>query len=78
MKVLLTGNNGYIGSVLGPMLLAEGHEVIGLDTDLYERCSFSCNPPDIETLGIDVRDVQVHHLEKFDAIIHLAGLSNDP
>jgi nucleoside-diphosphate-sugar epimerase len=78
MRVLVTGNNGYIGTVLGPMLLARGHEVIGLDTDLYKRCTFTGELPDVETMRMDVRDVKVHHVEGFDAIIHLAGLSNDP
>jgi nucleoside-diphosphate-sugar epimerase len=60
------------------MLLKHGHDVVGMDTDLYERCTFSGTIPEIDTLGIDVRDVQDHHLEGFHAIIHLAGLSNDP
>lgn len=78
MRVLLTGNNGYIGTVLGPMLLERGHEVIGLDTDLYERCTFTGVVPDIKTVRKDVRDIETHDVEGFDAIIHLAGLSNDP
>ena len=78
MRVLVTGNNGYIGTVLCPMLLQQGHEVIGLDTDLYKRCTFSGDIPDIETIRMDIRDVQEYDLEGFDAIIHLAGLSNDP
>ena len=78
MRVLVTGNNGYIGTVLCPMLLERGHEVVGLDTDLYERCTFSGDVPEIETIRMDVRDVQKYDLEGFDAIIHLAGLSNDP
>lgn len=78
MRVLVTGNNGYIGTVLCPMLLERGHEVVGLDTDLYEQCTFSWDMPKIETIRMDVRDVQKHDIEGFDAIIHLAGLSNDP
>jgi len=78
MRVLITGNNGYIGTVLCPMLLKYGHDVVGMDTDLYERCTFSGEMPNIETIRIDVRDVQDRHVEGFDAIIHLAGLSNDP
>lgn len=78
MKVLVTGHLGYIGSVLTPMLLERGHDVVGLDVDLYRRSTFGAPPPQVPTLYKDVRDVQVEDLEGFDAIIHLAALSNDP
>ena len=78
MKVLVTGSLGYIGTILVPMLIKEGHEVVGLDSDLYERCTFSGAIPDHECRIMDVRDVRSEDLEGFDAIIHLAGLSNDP
>ena len=78
MRVLVTGNSGYIGTVLCPMLTERGHDVVGLDTDLYERCTFSGHVPEMKTIRIDVRDVQKSDLEGFNAIIHLAGLSNDP
>lgn len=78
MKVLVTGSHGYIGTVLVPMLIEKGHEVIGLDTDLYERCTFSGSVPDIKSIRKDVRDVLKHDVEGLDAVIHLAGLSNDP
>ena len=78
MKVLLTGNNGYIGSVLGPILLNCDHDVTGLDSDLYERCTFTGTVPDIKTIRKDVRDIEPDDVAGFDAIIHLAGLSNDP
>lgn len=78
MRVLLTGNRGYIGSVLAPMLLDRGHEVAGLDSDLYSRCSFAEEPHFVPTIPLDIRDVRDGDLDGFDAVIHLAGLSNDP
>ena len=78
MRVLVTGHNGYIGTVLTPMLLEHGHEVIGLDTDLYERCTFTGAVPNVQSIMKDVRDIHKHDVEGFDAVIHLAGLSNDP
>jgi nucleoside-diphosphate-sugar epimerase len=61
-----------------PMLQAAGHDVSGLDSYLFATCTFGEEPPDIPALRLDIRDVQVAHLEGFDAIIHLAALSNDP
>jgi len=78
MKVLVTGSHGYIGTILSPMLLKHGHEVVGLDSDLYERCTFTGVVPGIPTIKKDIRDVEEHDLEGFAAVIHLAGLSNDP
>jgi len=78
MQVLVTGHSGYIGTVLVPMLLAEGHDVFGLDTDLYERCTFGEEVPSIPQIRIDIRDVELADLEGFEAVIHLAALSNDP
>jgi nucleoside-diphosphate-sugar epimerase len=79
MKVLLTGHRGYIGTVLAPMLLDEGYEVIGLDSDLYNKCTFG-DPISYYVPSIikDIRDVDEHDLEGVDAVLHLAGLSNDP
>ncbi len=78
MKVLVTGHRGYIGSVLVPMLLARDHEVHGLDTDLFRACTFDGELATIPEVIADVRDVEAEHVKGFDAIIHLAGLSNDP
>lgn len=78
MKVLVTGHNGYIGSVLVPMLRKTRHQVVGLDNYLFEGCSFGDEPTDVPALRMDVRDVQASDLKGFDAIIHLAALSNDP
>lgn len=79
MKVLVTGHNGYIGSVLVKMFLAKGHDVVGLDTDLFADCIFGQDRvPFVPSMNIDIRDTSAIELEGFDAIIHLAGLSNDP
>lgn len=78
MKVLLTGHNGYIGSVLTPMLKAHGHEVVGLDTNFFKRCLFVGELTEVPAFATDVRRLDDVELEGFDAVIHLAGLSNDP
>jgi nucleoside-diphosphate-sugar epimerase len=78
MRVLVTGHEGYIGTVLVPLLLSAGHEVVGLDSNLFESCTFSNGAPTIASLQKDVRDVNLTDLDGFDGIIHLAGLSNDP
>lgn len=78
MRVLVTGSHGYIGTILTPMLMAEGHDVVGLDSDLYEQCTFGDSIPDIPLIRKDIRDVEASDLEGFDAVVHLAGLSNDP
>ena len=78
MKVLLTGHLGYIGSVLTPMLLERGHEVAGLDSGLFKACSFTDQLAEIPTTNKDIRDIVLDDVAGFDAVIHLAGLSNDP
>lgn len=78
MRVLLTGHKGYIGTILAPMLQASGHEVHGLDSDIFSRCSFGEELLAIPETIKDIRDVQPADLEGFDAVLHLAGLSNDP
>ena len=80
MRVLLTGHRGYIGSVLTPQLLQAGHDVIGLDSDLYERCTFPQGGviSDVPTILKDTRDVEISDFKGFDAVLHLAALSNDP
>lgn len=78
MRVLVTGHRGYIGTVLTPLLEAAGHDVFGLDSDLYERCTFGESFSEIPWVRKDVRDVERSDVEGMDAIIHLAGLSNDP
>ncbi len=78
MKVLVTGHLGYIGVEAVSVLRAAGHAVVGLDTGFFNGCDFAAPPDDIPELALDLRDVQPGHLEGFDAIVHLAALSNDP
>jgi nucleoside-diphosphate-sugar epimerase len=78
VRVLVTGHRGYIGSVLGPILVAAGHDVTGLDTDYYRGCDLGSPPELPSSLGGDVRDVTPADLEGFSAVVHLAALSNDP
>jgi nucleoside-diphosphate-sugar epimerase len=80
MRVLLTGHLGYIGSVLTPMLLKAGHDVVGLDSDLYSRCTFAHGGEIVRvpTIRKDTRDVAASDLAGIDAVLHLAALSNDP
>jgi nucleoside-diphosphate-sugar epimerase len=78
MRVLVTGHLGYIGTVMVPMLLADGFDIVGLDSDLYRECTFGDSIKGIPELRKDIRDVEASDLKGFDAVIHLAGLSNDP
>jgi nucleoside-diphosphate-sugar epimerase len=78
LKVLLTGHLGYIGTILAPMLLEAGHDVTGLDSNLFAGGDFGTGPRAIPTISQDVRDVSVDALRGFDAVMHLAGISNDP
>jgi nucleoside-diphosphate-sugar epimerase len=80
MRVLVTGHLGYIGTILTPMLVRAGHDVVGLDSDLYARCTFA---PGGEILQVpaklkDTRDVEITDFVGLDAVLHLAALSNDP
>ena len=78
MRVLLTGHDGYIGAVMTPALQAAGHEVVGLDSGLFEECSFGAYRPELPALRRDIRDVAAGDLAGFDALVHLAAISNDP
>jgi nucleoside-diphosphate-sugar epimerase len=85
MRVLVTGTDGYLGSLLAPLLLADGHEVVGLDTGYY-KAGWLCHGPLADsphgvaplTLVKDIRDATVEDLRGFDAVVHMAELSNDP
>lgn len=78
MRVLVTGHHGYIGSVLAPMVREAGHDVVGLDTFLYRGCDFGQAAEFEPALAREIRDVGPRELESFDAVVHLAALSNDP
>src|SRR6185503_21055115 len=80
MRVLVTDHKGYIGTVMTPMLLRAGHEVVGYDSDLYRRCTYAAGGriADVPILEKDTRSIEAQDLRGFDAVIHLAALSNDP
>jgi nucleoside-diphosphate-sugar epimerase len=78
MRVLLTGHDGYIGAVMAPLLLAEGHTVVGLDSGYFAGCDFGALGPKLTLLRRDLREVEAADLAGFDAVIHLAAISNDP
>lgn len=80
MKVLVTGHLGYLGVVMTRVLRGDGFEVVGLDSDLYRECTFGdpADLPAVPTIGLDVRDVRASDMAGFDAVVHLAALSNDP
>jgi len=80
MRTLVTGHLGYIGTVLVPMLLEAGHTVTGCDSDLYRRCTYKGGGKiaAVPNIGKDIRDLTLDDLKGFDAVLHLAALSNDP
>jgi nucleoside-diphosphate-sugar epimerase len=78
MRVLVTGHQGYLGTVMVPILQGAGHDVTGLDAGFFADCVLGTPPADPPGMRVDLRDVTVKHLEGFDAVIHLAALSNDP
>lgn len=78
MRVLLTGHQGYLGTIMAPVLTAAGHDVVGLDSGLFADCVLGPAPDDPPTLTVDLRDITTEMLTGFDAVVHLAALSNDP
>src|SRR6516162_2583435 len=78
MRVLVTGHTGFIGSLMVPFLRAEGHDIVGMDTDYYRDCGFVGSLAEVPSIQRDIRDAKPSDLEGFDAVIHLAALSNDP
>ena len=78
MKVLVTGDKGYIGSVLTPYLVSKKYKVQGYDTSYFENCNLSKTFEDYHSINKDIRDVETKDIIGIDAVIHLAALSNDP
>ena len=80
MRILVTGHRGYIGSVLVDRLKAAGHDVVGMDSELYEECTFGgeIRRSGIPTIHRDIRELSPADLEGVEAIAHLAGVCNDP
>ena len=78
MRILVTGNQGYIGTVLVPLLQQQGHEVTGYDIGYYKDCLLMPDTVSVKQISKDIRDVTIKDLEGIEAIIHLAALSNDP
>lgn len=78
MKVLVTGHQGYLGTVMVPALQRAGHDVTGLDCGFFAECVLGEAPQDPPATRTDLRDVSVEQLVGFDAVVHLAALSNDP
>src|SRR3989337_664541 len=77
-RVLITGHNGYIGSVMTQVLLQAGYEVVGLDTGYFRECTLAPDPAGVSSIRKDIRDISPSDLDGIDAVIHLAALSNDP
>ena len=78
MNVLVTGNNGYVGTILTEMLIQKGYTVTGLDVDYFKSCTLEIVNQNFRQIKKDIRKVNIKDIAGFDAIIHLAGLSNDP
>ncbi len=78
MKIIVSGHHGYIGSILVPMLQERGHQVTGIDSFLFEGCTFGEDAPPAPSLRKDLRDITVADLLGYDAVAHLAAISNDP
>lgn len=77
-RILITGHEGYLGSVMAPWLRSQDYDVVGLDTGYFQNCALVPAPSGIRTIRKDLREVGAKDLDGFDAVIHLAALSNDP
>ncbi len=77
-RVLITGHKGYIGSIMAPYFVQSGYDVVGLDIGYYDACSLVPDPTPIPYRRKDIRKLEVEDVVDFDAVVHLAALSNDP
>ncbi len=78
MKILVTGNQGYIGTHVAALLVKQGYEVVGMDSGFYKDCNLSIITSEVFTNQIDIRDVELRDFTGVNAVVHLAALSNDP
>jgi nucleoside-diphosphate-sugar epimerase len=78
MRILVTGHNGYIGTLLVPKLLERGYDIMGIDSNLFQACVFGSKPTPVPSIQKDIRDISADDLSGYNALIHLAALSNDP
>ena len=78
MSTLVTGNLGYIGTVLTEILVSRGYEVIGLDIGYFKDCELVKTNKNIKQILKDIRDIEITDLDGVDSLIHLSALSNDP
>ena len=76
--ILVTGHRGYLGSVMAPLLVERGYDVVGLDTGYFDDCTITADPLPLKSIDKDLRDLVPADLRAFYAVIHLAALSNDP
>ena len=79
MRICVTGNEGYLGSLLAPELLRRGHDVVGLDTGFYkEGTLYRSGDGTPRTLAKDLRQIEPGDFHGIEAVVHMAELSNDP
>lgn len=78
MQVLITGNNGYVGTILTDELIKKGYSITGFDVNYFEPCTLESLNQNFSQITKDIREIDISDVNGFDAVIHLAGLSNDP
>ena len=78
MRILITGNQGYIGTYLSAFLVERGYDVIGMDSGFFKNCNLTTITNEVQTIQKDIRDVEVSDFSGISTVVHLAALSNDP